>query len=143
MTPTNGKTTVTNQDVVMSAKRKINGLEAASAMLTAGKPASDIVAALALLQDVPVVARTADEVADLQAQLDAARAENAALRTAKINKAVLGLKVSEKGAVSIYGVGRFPVTLYKEQMLKVLGAKEKILAFMEEHNADLVTKPIA
>jgi len=65
---------------------------------------------------------------DLQAELHRLRAENDRLK----NKTVRGLslKVSEKGAVSLYGIGRFPVTLYKEQWLKVLGMKDEIETFL-------------
>ena len=52
------------------------------------------------------------------------------------------MKVSEKGAVSIYGMGRFPVTLYKEQWLKLLDMSDDIRAFIsanrsEEHTSEL------
>ncbi len=55
---------------------------------------------------------------DLKAELDRLRNENAALK--KGGSTGISMKVSEKGAVSIYGMGRFPVTLYKEQWLKLL-----------------------
>jgi hypothetical protein len=48
--------------------------------------------------------------------------------------------VSEKGAVSVYGLGRFPVTLYKEQWDKLLTASDQIKAFMEENHAQLKLK---
>ena len=51
------------------------------------------------------------------------------------------MKVSEKGAVSIYGMGRFPVTLYKEQWLKLLAMTDEIRGFLAEHDAELKTKP--
>ena len=51
------------------------------------------------------------------------------------------LKVSEKGGVSVYGLGRFPVTLYKEQWTKLLAMADDIRAFIKEHDADLKTKP--
>ena len=54
---------------------------------------------------------------DLKAELERLRNENAALK--KGASAGLRMKVSEKGALSIYGMGRFPVTLYKEQWLKL------------------------
>jgi hypothetical protein len=78
----------------------------------------------------------ADE--DLKAELDRLRAENDQLK----NKTPRGLslKVSEKGAVSLYGVGRFPVTLYKEQWLKVLGMKDDIEKFLQDNARDLKTK---
>ena len=50
------------------------------------------------------------------------------------------MKVSEKGAVSIYGMGRFPVTLYKEQWLKLLGMSDEIRAFITANDAQLKTK---
>ena len=78
----------------------------------------------------------ADE--DLQAELERLRVENEALkaRTAK----GLSLKVSEKGGVSVYGLGRFPVTLYKEQWGKLLDMADDIRAFIKEHEAELKTK---
>ena len=55
---------------------------------------------------------------DLKAELELLRKENAALR--KEVTSALRLKVSAKGAVSVYGVRRFPVTLFKEQWLRLL-----------------------
>jgi hypothetical protein len=52
----------------------------------------------------------------------------------------LTLKVSEKGAVSLYGMGRFPVTLYKEQWLRILAGAPLIEAFIRENEAKLKTK---
>jgi hypothetical protein len=64
---------------------------------------------------------------DLRAEIERFRAENDQLK----NKSMRGLslKVSEKGAVSLYGIGRFPVTLYKEQWAKILGMAGEIEAF--------------
>jgi hypothetical protein len=50
------------------------------------------------------------------------------------------MKVSEKGAVSLYGMGRFPVTLYKEQWLKLLAASDDIRAFIAANEGRLKTK---
>lgn len=61
-------------------------------------------------------------------------------REKKSQERGLSLKVSQKGAVSLYGLGRFPVTLYKEQWEKVLGFTEEIRAFLEEHKDELKTK---
>ena len=74
----------------------------------------------------------------LQAELQRLRAKNEALkgRAAK----GLTLKVSEKGAVSVYGLGRFPVTLYKEQWEKLLTMADEIRAFLIEHDGELKTK---
>jgi hypothetical protein len=75
---------------------------------------------------------------DLKAELEKLRAENDQLK----NKGVRGLslKVSEKGALSLYGVGRFPVTLYKEQWIKVLGMKDEIEKFLQANASSLKTK---
>jgi hypothetical protein len=75
---------------------------------------------------------------DLQAELERLRAENAALK-ARTSKGV-SLRVSEKGAVSVYGLGRFPVTLYKEQWMKLLEMEEEIRAFIREHEGELKAK---
>ena len=53
----------------------------------------------------------------------------------------LEFKVSEKGGVSVYGLGRFPVTLYKEQWQKLLAMTDEIRAFLKEHDAELKAKP--
>ena len=65
---------------------------------------------------------------DLKAELERLRTENAALK--KGAPSAIRLKVSEKGAVSVYGMGRFPVTLYKEQWLKLLDMSDDIRAFL-------------
>ena len=75
---------------------------------------------------------------DMQAELERLRAENAQLKNK--DKAGLSLKVSEKGAVSLYGMGRFPVTLYKEQWLRVLASAPLIEAFIRENESKLKTK---
>ena len=51
------------------------------------------------------------------------------------------MKVSEKGGLSIYGLGRFPVTLYKEQWVKLLDMGDDIRAFLKENDSKLKTKP--
>lgn len=76
---------------------------------------------------------------DMQAELERLRAENERLKKSnRGNK--LAMKVSEKGALSVYGMGRFPVTLYKEQWLKLLGMADEIKAFIEANNESLKTK---
>ena len=52
----------------------------------------------------------------------------------------LEFKVSEKGALSIYGMGRFPVTLYKEQWLRLLEMADDIRAFIAANEAQLKAK---
>ena len=78
----------------------------------------------------------ADE--DLKAQLEQLKAENERLKSQRGRSA--SLKVSEKGGVSVYGLGRFPVTLYKEQWTKLLDMADEIRAFIKENEADLKTK---
>jgi hypothetical protein len=81
---------------------------------------------------------------DLQAQIDALRAQNDALRAKLAKPNVLRFKVSEKGAVSVYGINtKFPLTLYREQMVRLLDAKDDILAFIEANSAALKTKTSA
>ena len=75
---------------------------------------------------------------DLKAELDRLRTENAALK--KGAPPGIRLKVSEKGAVSVYGMGRFPVTLYKEQWLKLLDMSDDIRAFIAANEAQLKAK---
>ena len=78
---------------------------------------------------------------DVQAELERLRTENAALKASTIRRGSVSLKVSEKGGVSVYGLGRFPVTLYKEQWAKLLDLADEIRAFIKAHDKDLKTKP--
>ena len=77
---------------------------------------------------------------DLKAELERLKAENEALKSNKNARGTLSMKVSEKGALSVYGMGRFPVTLYKEQWLKLLGIAEEIKKFISENDDRLKTK---
>lgn len=75
---------------------------------------------------------------DLKAELERLRQENATLKKGAASG--LRLKVSEKGALSVYGMGRFPVTLYKEQWLKLLNIADDIRAFIAANEGQLKTK---
>jgi len=75
---------------------------------------------------------------DLKAELERLRKENAALKKGAATGVTM--KVSEKGGLSIYGMGRFPVTLYKEQWLKLLDMADEIRAFIAANDAQLKTK---
>jgi hypothetical protein len=75
---------------------------------------------------------------DLKGELERLRRENAALKRGASSG--IRLKVSEKGAVSVYGMGRFPVTLYKEQWIKLLDMADEIRAFIVANEAQLKAK---
>jgi hypothetical protein len=74
---------------------------------------------------------------ELQAEVARLRAENERL---KGSQARVSLKVGAKGGVSLYGLGRFPVTLYKEQWMKLLDMAEEIRVFLQEHDSELKAK---
>ncbi len=73
-----------------------------------------------------------------EAELARLRTENETLKS-RARKG-MNLRVSDKGGVSVYGLGRFPVTLYKEQWLKLLDMVDEIRAFIRENDARLKTK---
>lgn len=75
---------------------------------------------------------------DVRAELERLRAENEALK--RRTQRGVSLKVSEKGGLSVYGLGRFPVTLYKEQWSKLLDMADEIRAFLRENDAKLKAK---
>ena len=75
---------------------------------------------------------------EMKAELERLRAENERLKQ-KGGRAI-SLKVSEKGSVSVYGLGRFPVTLYKEQWAKLLEMADEIKAFLKDNDGKLKTK---
>lgn len=70
---------------------------------------------------------------DMKAELERLRAENEALK--KTKEKGLSMKIGEKGGLSVYGLGRFPVTLYKEQWVRLLNMADEIKAFIAS-NAD-------
>ncbi len=76
---------------------------------------------------------------DLRAELERLRKENESLKKGAAKG--ISMKVSEKGGLSIYGLGRFPITLYKEQWSKLLDMSEEIRSFLAANDAALKTKP--
>ena len=76
---------------------------------------------------------------DIEQELQRLREENERLK-ARRSTVEITLKVSEKGGVSVYGLGRFPVTLYQEQWEKLLGHVEQIRAFIAENRDHLKRK---
>jgi len=78
---------------------------------------------------------------DLKSELERLRAENEALK--KSSAKGLSLKISEKGGLSVYGLGRFPVTLYKEQWLRLLDMAPEIRTFIMANEEQLKSKVTA
>jgi hypothetical protein len=79
---------------------------------------------------------TPDE--DLKAEIERLRAENEALK--KPTRGKVFLKVSEKGGLSVYGLGRFPVTLYREQWERLLALSDEIRNFIRDNDETLKKK---
>lgn len=75
---------------------------------------------------------------DLKKELERLRSENAALKKGAATG--ITMKVSEKGGLSVYGMGRFPITLYKEQWLKLLDMTDEIRAFIAANEGTLKAK---
>ncbi len=75
---------------------------------------------------------------EMKAELERLRSENEKLK--QRGSRATSLKVSEKGGVSVYGLGRFPVTLYKEQWTKLLEMADEIRAFIKENESKLKSK---
>jgi hypothetical protein len=80
----------------------------------------------------------ADEIAQMKAMIAQLMTENQKLKAAKAR--AITMKVSEKGGLSLYGMGRFPVTLYKQQWLKLLDMADAIREFITAHDGELTTK---
>ena len=72
---------------------------------------------------------------ELRAELERLKAENESLKARR--SGALSMKVSEKGGLSVYGLGRFPVTLYQEQWLKLLDLSDEIRSFIRAHQPEL------
>lgn len=73
----------------------------------------------------------------------ALKQQNEALKAQLAAKPVsngLGIKVSTKGAVSVYGLGRFPITLYSSQWEALLAKSDAIKTFLKDNSAALKTK---
>jgi len=78
------------------------------------------------------------DVEQMKAELEKLMQENEELKQKSAR--ATSIKVSEKGGVSVYGLGRFPVTLYKEQWLKLLDMANEIHAFIKANDSKLKTK---
>ncbi len=100
---------------------------------------------------IPTVADMLKELAELKAQNEALKAASKGKvsipgTTTEKGSFILGegcyCKVSEKGAVSIYGFGRFPITVYKEQLFKLAKIMSLVLKFAKDNDAKLAVKPV-
>ena len=89
-------------------------------------------------QTAPAGVDLAKAYLELTQALRDAKAENARLKANGGHR--LSMKVTEKGGVSVYGMGRWPVTLYGSQWEKLLGVKDEILAFLEANKGKLSVK---
>lgn len=125
-------------------QQKINGHAAPQGAIVGGAIPAKLVVdnqqePLGPIGTAPTPARTvAVSHEDLVAELARLKAENERLKANHGPK--LNYKVSEKGAVSVYGLGRFPVTLFQSQMRRLLGAKEEIEKFMDDNTDKLASK---
>lgn len=86
----------------------------------------------------PPVRQSTDS--DLRAEVERLLAENKALREKAENGKPFGLKVSEKGACSVYGLGKWPVTLYATQWERLFDHADAIKAFLAENASRLARK---
>lgn len=83
---------------------------------------------------------TNDNANTAAAELEALRAEVARLKASQAAGGRISYKVSEKGAVSVYGLGRWPVTLYASQWDRLLGDADSIRSFIADNRGRLATK---
>jgi hypothetical protein len=77
---------------------------------------------------------------ELKAEIDRLKAENESLK--KPSRGQTSMRVSEKGGLSVYGLGRFPVTLYREQWEKLLNMSDEIRKFIHDNDATLKKKEV-
>jgi hypothetical protein len=82
-----------------------------------------------------------DDAEQMKAELERLKKENESLK--KTSSRGVSMKVSEKGGLSVYGLGRFPVTLYQEQWVKLLDMADAIRAFIKENEPHLKKKEVA
>jgi len=73
-------------------------------------------------------------------EIERLKEENNKLKEKFRAKREVFLKVSQKGAVSLYGLGRFPVTLYKEQWERLIDKVDEIKSFLKDNDSQLATK---
>ena len=82
----------------------------------------------------------ASRIQELQLKLAQLEEKNAELIAARPKPRALSCKVSTKGAVSVYGFGRFPVTLYKQQWIRLIGFIKEVEQFIKDNDSELKVK---
>jgi hypothetical protein len=87
-----------------------------------------------------VLNATPKTMEEMQAEIERLKSENTRIREEKVATARVSCKVSEKRALSVYGLGRWPITLYKEQWRVLLAHSEKIHAFIKANDHLLKAK---
>jgi len=112
-------------------------LSAANAVGAVEKPVSAAIAHL-VATDINQRKDFCMSEQELRAELERLKTENEALKNRGFK--AISMKVSEKGGVSIYGLGRFPVTLYKEQWIRLLDMADDIRSFIAENESKLKAK---
>ena len=107
--------------------------------LTEEEPEAVIPPALPAVPEVPAIS---DERANMLAELERLKKENETIKLQKLRKQPSGgIKISPKGGISVYGLGKWPVTLYRDQWVRLLDMKEKILQYITENEKLLKAKP--
>ena len=79
---------------------------------------------------------------NITAENEALKAQIAELQAKLASKSKVSFKVTEKGGVSVYGLGRFPVTLYGSQWNSLLAKADELKAFLQANESKLATKPV-
>lgn len=92
------------------------------------------------MENISISTTKANTASELAKEIARLRAENEALKLKAYSAKSLTCKVSTKGAVSIYGFGRFPVTLYKEQWLRLIDFAPALKSFIEANESQLSVK---
>jgi hypothetical protein len=86
-------------------------------------------------EELKIEETSEDNTDEIRKELEHLRAENEMLKKKKADN--ITFKVGQKGGMSMYGIGRFPVTLYKSQWLILLDATDKIRGFLKDHDHEL------
>jgi hypothetical protein len=86
---------------------------------------------------------TREDFDSAEEYITALEEQNAGLKAKAMAGGAIRCKVSDKGGMSVYGLGRFPVTLYKSQWFRLLSHAEAIVTFLKENDSALAEKKAA